>query len=124
MVGWDGEDIAEAAAGVNDGLAGFLGCGDAGTWDDLRRAYGGDVGAAQSLGLACEAYGKRRNSSDLYVPGSREGRVEGACFARVVGPAGTLGLSAAFGAVSGDTIVTGRVQNGDTLHAELHIPEA
>lgn len=51
LVGWHGEDVAESATGVDDGLAGFLGCGYAGPRDDLCRAYGGDVGAVQGLEL-------------------------------------------------------------------------
>ena len=38
LVGWQGEDVAEAAAGVDDCLAGFLGRGHAGAGHDLRRA--------------------------------------------------------------------------------------
>ena len=48
LIGWLGEAVAESSAGVNDGLAGFLGCGDASAGDDLRRAYGGDIGAVQA----------------------------------------------------------------------------
>ena len=46
LVGWLGETIAEPTAGVDDGLAGLLRCGDACARDDLRRAYGGDIGTA------------------------------------------------------------------------------
>lgn len=69
-------------------------------------------------------YRTRRSDSALYIPGSWKGWVESARLARVVGPAGTLGLGAAFGAISGNAVVTRRVQNGDSLHAELHIPGA
>ena len=50
LVGWHGEDVAESTTGVDDGLASFLGCGDAGAWDDLRRSNRGDVWAAQIRG--------------------------------------------------------------------------
>ena len=62
-------------------------------------------------------------SSELYVPGPREGWVESTRFTRVVSPTGTLGLGAAFGAVSGNSIVTRRVQDGGSCHTKLHIPE-
>lgn len=39
------EDIGKAAAGEDDGFAGFLGGYDGGTGADLRGADGGDVGA-------------------------------------------------------------------------------
>ena len=45
LVAGFGEDVAEAAAGVDDRFAGLFGGGDAGAGDDLRRADGGDVGA-------------------------------------------------------------------------------
>ena len=46
LVGWLGKTIAEPTAGVDDGLASLLRCGDACARDDLRRAYGGDIGTA------------------------------------------------------------------------------
>ena len=58
----------------------------------------------------------------MYVPGSREGRVECPRRARIVSPTGTLGLGAALGAVSGNAIVARRVQDGNSLHPELHVP--
>lgn len=72
LVGWHGEDVAEPTAGVDDGFAGFLGCGDAGAWDDLRCSNGGDVWTAQILELAYEVYGTRKNFSELsyQVPGN------------------------------------------------------
>lgn len=45
LVTGEGEDVAEAAAGVDYGFAGFFWRGDAGAGDDLRGAYGGYVGA-------------------------------------------------------------------------------
>ena len=45
LVGWHGEDVAEATAGVDDCLAGFFRSGDAGARDDLCRTDGGYVGA-------------------------------------------------------------------------------
>ena len=76
LVGWQCEDVAEASAGIDNGLAGFLGRGDTSAWDDLRRAYRGDVGATQNLGLGCKGYRVTRDDLGLYVPGSREGWVE------------------------------------------------
>ena len=66
----------------------------------------------------------RQKQSTLYVPSSREGRVESAGSAFVVGPAGTLGLGAALAAVSGNAVVARRIQDGDTLHTKFHVPEA
>lgn len=59
LVGRDREDVAESTARIDDGLACFLGCGDAGARDDLRRADRGDVGASQFLTLAFTRYGKK-----------------------------------------------------------------
>ena len=61
---------------------------------------------------------------DLYLPGSRKRRIEGTGFARVVSPASTFSLGTAFGAISGNTVVTRRVQDCDSLHTELHISKA
>ena len=47
LIRWLGEAVAESAAGVDDGFASFLRCGDAGARNDLGCAYGGDVRAAQ-----------------------------------------------------------------------------
>ena len=123
MIGGLGEAIAESTAGVDDGLARFLGCGNAGAGDDLRRAYGSDVWAVRMLESVFKVSRTRRSHSALYVPGSRKGRVESARATRVVGPASAFGLGAALAAVSGNAIVAGRVQNSDSRHTELHIPK-
>ena len=84
LVGRLREHVAESATGVDDGLAGFLGSGHAGPWDDLRGAHGCYVRA-----------------------GSREGGVEGAGAAVVEGAAGAFGLGAALSAVAGNAVVAG-----------------
>ena len=121
LIGRLGEAIAESTTGVDDGLAGFLGCGDASARDDLRRAHRGDVRATQILELAFGVNRKRPIYSALYVPSSWKGRVEGAGATIVIGTPSALGLGAALGAVSGNAVVARRVQDGDTLHTELHI---
>lgn len=45
LVGGEGEDVGEAAAGEDDGFASFLGLGDGSARHDLRGADGGHVGA-------------------------------------------------------------------------------
>lgn len=65
----------------------------------------------------------RQHEPALDVPSSWEGRVESARATRVVGSPSALSLSAALAAVSGNTVVARRVQDGDTLHTELHIPK-
>ena len=60
LIGWLGEAVAESTTGVDDGFAGFLGCSDAGTRNDLRRTYGGDVWAAQTLELAFAMNGRNQ----------------------------------------------------------------
>ena len=49
LVGWEREDVAETAAGVDDCFAGFFGAGHAGAGDDLRGADGGDVRAGEEV---------------------------------------------------------------------------
>ena len=72
LVGWHGEDVAESTAGVDDGFAGFLGCGDAGARDDLRCSDGSDVWATEVLELAYGVYGICRNVLEFsyQVPGN------------------------------------------------------
>lgn len=67
---------------------------------------------------------KETKCSPLYVPRSRKGRVESTGAACVVGPAGTHGLGAALATVSGNAVVARGVQDGDSLHTQLHIPGA
>ena len=117
-----GEAIAEPTAGVDDGLASFLGCGNASARDNLRRAYGSDVWAVQILESVFKVSRTRRSYSALYVPSSRKGGIKSAGATRVVGSASTLGLGAALAAVPGNAIVAGRVQNGDSRHTKLHVP--
>ena len=110
LVRWLGEDVAEAAAGVDDGLAGFLGCRDAGTRDDLGRAYGGDIGAAQFVKFSFHILQRERDREFLSmtdVPSARKGWVESARTTGVVCPAGTFGFGAALTAVAGNAVVTG-----------------
>ena len=109
LIRWLGEDVAEATAGVNDRLAGFLGGGHAGAGDDLRRAYRCDVGAMGLTLASLPLHKMRRKSQRLYVPSSREGWVKSTRSARIVGPASTLGLGAALTSVTGNAIVTRRV---------------
>ena len=85
LVGWLGEDVAESTAGVDNGLAGFLRRGDAGARDDLRRAYGGDIGATRVLeSAALPRHRTKRKQQRLYVPSSRERWVESTGSAVVV----------------------------------------
>lgn len=66
----------------------------------------------------------RRHDSALDVPSSWKGRVESAGATTVIGSPSALSLSAALAAISGNTVVARRVQDGDTLHPELHIPKS
>ena len=92
------EDVAEAAAAVDDGLAGFLWCGDTGPRNYLRGADSGDVRA-----------------------GCWKGWVEGSRASSVVGAACAFGSGAALATIAGDSVVAGRIENRDALHAEFHI---
>ena len=98
LVRWLREHVAEAAAGVDDGLTRLLGSGHAGSRDDLRGAHGCHVRARP-----------------------RERGVERAGAAVVVGAAGAFGLGAALSAVAGDAVVAGRIQDRGALHAEFHV---
>ena len=91
----EGEDVGEAAAGVDDCFARFFGRGDGGAWSDLRGADGGDVGAAAG-----------------------EGRVEDAGGAVVVPFRDRVDAAAA---VAGDAVVSGGVDDCDALQAEFHV---
>lgn len=93
------EDIAEPAAGVDDGLAGHLGLraggevlDDVGVVLDLRGADAGDVWA-----------------------GTRERRVEAAGGAVVVGGVDAWAVDA-LSAVAGDAVIATAVQDGDSHH--------
>ena len=92
------KDIAEAAAAVDDGLAGFLWCGDAGAGNYLRGANSGDIRT-----------------------GCWKGGVEGSRASSVVGAACAFGPGAALATITGNSGVTGGVENRDALHAEFHI---
>ena len=50
LVGWEGEDVGEAAAREDDRFAGFFWRGDGGSGDDLGGADGGNVGAGAGEG--------------------------------------------------------------------------
>ena len=89
------EDVGEAAAGVDDGFAGFFGRGDGRARLDLRGADGGDVGAAAG-----------------------EGGVEDAGGAVVVKFGDGVDASAA---VAADAVVPRGVEDGDALEAEFHV---
>lgn len=89
------EDVGEATAGKDDGLAGLFGRGDGGAGLDLRGADGGDVGAA-----------------------AREGRVEDAGGAVVVQFRDGVDATAA---VAGNAEVAGGVDDRDALEAEFHV---
>ena len=95
LVGGEGEDVGEAAAGVDDGFAGFFGLGDGGVGLDLRGADGGDVGA-----------------------GAGEGGVEFARGAVVVFARGGVD---ALAAVAGDAVVARGVEHRHALEAEFHV---
>ena len=62
LIGRLGEAVAESTAGVDDGLAGFLGCCDTSARDDLRGTYGGDVRAAAGIGIS---YRNQENLSKI-----------------------------------------------------------
>ena len=110
LVGWLGEDVAESTARVDDGLASFLGRGDAGASDNLRRAYGGDIGATEVFeSAALPRHRTKWKQQTLYVPSSREGWVESTGSAAVVCPASTFGLGAALTSVSGNAVIARRV---------------
>ena len=86
LVGRLRKHVAEPAAGVDDGLAGLLGSGHAGTGDDLRGAYGCHVWA-----------------------GSWEGGVEGAGAAVVESAPGAFGFRAALPSIARDAVVAGGI---------------
>lgn len=76
------------------------------------------------FGVSLRSVRNKKEFLGTFVPGSRERRVESACLSCVISPTRTLGLGAAFAAISGNAVVTRRVQDGSSLHTELHIPKA
>lgn len=95
LVGREGEDVREAAAGEDDCFAGLFGLRDGSVGDDLRGANGGDVGACG---------GKTR------VEDPRGTVVVLLC----------CGVDA-LAAVAGDTAVAGGEEEGGAGEAELHV---
>lgn len=94
LVSGKGENVGEAAAGVDDGFTGLLWCGDGGAGGDLGSANGGHVGA-----------------------GAGECWVEHAAGTVVVGTV----RGEAVTAVAGDAEIPGRVEDGRALKTELHV---